>query len=253
MAAEFEEKVALVTGGSSGIGLAAAEAFARHGARTVIADVQADAGEKVAERIRSEGGQASFVTADVSDAGAVEAMVQHALDAYGGLDFAFNNAGVEGDMANTIDCTEQNWDRTLAINLKSVWLCMKSEIPAMLQRDGGAIVNCASVAGLVGFRDLPAYCASKGGIVELTRATSLEYADAGIRVNSVCPGVIQTPMIDRLVAGNPEAEAQFKSLEPIGRLGRPEEIAESALWLCSAGASFVTGHALVADGGYVAQ
>jgi NAD(P)-dependent dehydrogenase (short-subunit alcohol dehydrogenase family) len=253
MSGEFEGKAVLVTGASSGIGRATAEAFAREGARVVVADVLDDAGRETVERIEAAGGTATFVSADVSNAADVENMVRHARSAYGRLDCAFNNAGVEGDMANTVDCTEENWDRTLAINLKGVWLCMKYEIPVMLEHGGGAIVNCASVAGLVGFRNLPAYSASKGGVVELTRTTALEYSDQGIRVDAVCPGVIRTPMIDRIVHGDAEAESEFTALEPIGRMGEPEEIADAVLWLCSGRASFVTGHALVADGGLVAQ
>lgn len=253
MTRAFEDKVALVTGASSGIGRATAEAFAREGARVVAADVDVAGGEQTVTRIHDAGGTATFVRCDVSSSGEVENMVRHARSSYGRLDCAFNNAGIEGDLANTVDCTEENWDRTIAVNLRGVWLCMKHEIPVMLEHGGGAIVNCASVAGLVGFRDLPAYCASKGGVVELTRATALEYAAAGIRVDAICPGVIRTPMVDRVIGGNAEVEAQYTALEPIGRLGTPEEIADAVLWLSSDGASFVTGHALVADGGLVAQ
>ena len=253
MPGQFEGKVALVTGAGSGIGRATAEAFAREGAATVVSDVSADATHETVERIRFAGGNASALIADVASAYEVDTLIRHALDVWGRLDCAFNNAGIEGDMADTVACTEANWDRTLSVNLKGVWLCMKYEIPAMLRHGGGAIVNCASVAGLVGFRNLPAYCASKGGIIELTRATALEYADAGIRVDAVCPGVIRTPMVERILAGDPEVEAQFTALEPMGRMGRPEEIADTVLWLCSDRASFVTGHALVADGGLVAQ
>jgi len=253
MSGAFEGKVALVTGASSGIGKATAEAFAREGARVVVSDVEVTAGRELVAAIEATGGTATFVECDVSSAAEVENMVSHVRSAYGRLDCAFNNAGIEGDMANTVDCSEENWDRTLAVNLKGVWLCMKHEIPVMLEDAGGAIVNCASVAGLVGFRNLPAYCASKGGIVELTRATALEYADQGIRVDAICPGVIRTPMVERVTAGDPEIEAEFTALEPLGRMGTPEEIADAVLWLCSDGASFVTGHALVADGGLVAQ
>lgn len=219
----------------------------------MVADVQVEAGRDVVAAIEANGGTSTFVACDVSSADDVENMVRHARSAYGRIDCAFNNAGIEGDMANTVECTEENWDRTLAINLKGAWLCMKYEIPVMLEHGGGAIVNCASVAGLVGFRNLPAYCASKGGIVELTRATALEYADQGIRVDAICPGVIRTPMVERVTAGDPELEAEFTALEPLGRMGTPQEIADAVLWLCSDGASFVTGHALVADGGLVAQ
>ena len=249
----FDGKVALVTGAASGIGRAAAEAFARAGARTVVSDVDEAGGNETVELIQAAGGTATFVRCDVSSAADVENMVRHARSAYGRLDCAFNNAGIEGDLANTVDCTEENWERTLDINLKGVWLCMKYEIPVMLEHGGGSIVNCASVAGLVGFRNLPAYCASKGGVVELTRATALEYSDAGIRVNAICPGVIRTPMVERVVAGNPEVEAQYTALEPIGRMGEPDEIADAAVWLCSDQSSFIIGHPLAADGGLVAQ
>jgi len=253
VAGQFEGKVALVTGASSGIGRATALAFAAEGARTVVADVAVERSNETVEQIKAAGGEAMFIEADVSKQPDVKAMIERTLAAYGRLDCAFNNAGIEGDMANTVDCTEDNWDRTVDVNLKGVWLCMKYEIPVMLEQGGGAIVNCASVAGLVGFRNLPAYSASKGGVVELTKTTALEYADAGIRVDAVCPGVIRTPMVERVVAGHPDVEAQFTALEPVGRMGTPEEIASSVLWLCSPGASFVTGHALVADGGLVAQ
>jgi NAD(P)-dependent dehydrogenase (short-subunit alcohol dehydrogenase family) len=250
---DFSDKVALVTGASSGIGRATAIAFARAGAAVAVSDVDAEGGEETVRTITADRGDAIFVPADVAKATEVERLVERVVDAYGRLDFAFNNAGIEGEMASTVDCSEPNWDRVLAVNLKGVWLCMKSEIPVMQASGGGVIVNCASVAGLVGFRNLPAYCASKGGIVELTRATALEFADDGIRVDAVCPGVIRTPMVERVIGGDPELEAQFTALEPVGRMGEPEEIAASVLWLCSDGASFVTGHALVADGGLVAQ
>jgi NAD(P)-dependent dehydrogenase (short-subunit alcohol dehydrogenase family) len=250
---EFEGKVSLVTGAASGIGCATAIAFARKGAKVVVSDVDRSGGEATAREIEKRGGEAIFVAADVSDAADVEAMVARTVKRFGRLDYAFNNAGIEGEMASTVDCSEENWDRVLGVNLKGVWLCMRQEIPVMLDDGGGVIVNCASVAGLVGFRNLPAYCASKGGIVELTRATALEYANAGIRVNAVCPGVIRTPMVERVVAGSTEIEEQYTALQPIGRMGEPDEIAESVLWLCSGGASFVIGHPLVADGGLVAQ
>jgi len=248
----FVGKVALVTGAGSGIGRAAALAFAREGARVVVADVTVDGGQETVRAIGEPGGEALFVRADVSVAQDVSAMVERVLTTYGRLDCAFNNAGIEGEMATTVECSEENWDRTIAINLKGVWLCMKHEIPHMLEQGGGAIVNCASIAGLVGFPNMPAYTASKGGIVQLTRTAALEYAQSGIRVNALCPGVIHTPMVDRITNSDPDTEAQFTAMEPIGRMGTPEEMAEAAVWLCSDAASFITGHPLVADGGMVA-
>jgi NAD(P)-dependent dehydrogenase (short-subunit alcohol dehydrogenase family) len=248
----FVGKVALVTGAGSGIGRAAALAFAREGARVVVADVTVDGGQETVRAIGEQGGEALFVRADVSVAQDVGAMVERVLTTYGRLDCAFNNAGIEGEMATTAECSEENWDRTIAINLKGVWLCMKHEIPHMLEQGGGAIVNCASIAGLVGFPNMPAYTASKGGIVQLTRTAALEYAQSGIRVNALCPGVIHTSMVDRITNSDPDTEAQFTAMEPIGRMGTPEEMAEAAVWLCSDAASFITGHPLVADGGMVA-
>ncbi len=249
----LENKVALVTGGGSGIGRACALAFAREGAKVVVADVQVRGGEETVQMIKEAGGDSIFVKTDVSKIADVEALVKTAIDTYGRLDCAINNAGIEGIIARTADYTEENWDRVIGINLKGVWLCMKYEIPEILKQGGGAIVNMASVAALVGFQEMPAYCASKGGIMQLTKVAALEYAKAGIRVNAVCPGVIRTPMVDRVTGGSPEAEEQFTAMEPVGRLGTPEEIAESAVWLCSDAASFVTGHPMVVDGGLIAQ
>lgn len=245
----FEGKVALVTGGSSGIGRATCVALARQRARVVVADVSEQAGLATALGIERDGGEAFFVRCDVSNAADVGSLLARTIERYGRIDCAFNNAGIEGSMASTVDCSEADFDRTIAINLKSVWLCMRAEILPMLALGRGAIVNCSSVAGLVGFSLLPAYVASKHGVIGLTRAAALEYAARGIRINAVCPGVIRTPMVERVTRGRPEAEADLVAAEPIGRMGRPEEVAEAVLWLCSDASSFVTGHAMVVDGG----
>jgi NAD(P)-dependent dehydrogenase (short-subunit alcohol dehydrogenase family) len=180
-------------------------------------------------------------------------MVQAAVDQYHRLDYACNNAGIEGAMAPTAECTEENWDRVIAINLKGVWLCLRAEIPRIIPQGGGAIVNIASVAGLVGFGGLPAYCASKGGVVQLTRTAALEYATMQVRVNAICPGGIQTPMLERLEACQVDMEARLVQMHPLGRVGTPEEVAEAVVWLCSPAAAFITGVLLPVDGGFVAQ
>jgi len=247
----FEHKVAIITGGSFGIGRATALAFARRGAKVVIADYLENA--ETPEAIRRIGEEVLFVKCDVSDGQQVKAMVEQTIATYGRLDYAFNNAGVEGMSATTPECTEENWDKVLNVNLKGIWLCMKYEIPEMLKLGKGAIVNCASIAGLVGFPGLPAYTASKHGIIGLTKTSALEHAKRGVRVNAVCPGVIKTPMIDRFTGNSKEAEKQFENMEPVGRLGDPQEVAEAVIWLCSDAASFVTGHSMAVDGGWIAQ
>lgn len=247
----FENKVAVITGGSFGIGRATALAFAKRGAKVVIADWVED--DETLTLIMASGGTAMFVKCDVSKSQDVKALVEKTIAAYGRLDYAFNNAGIEGTAAKTSDCTEENWDRTIGVNLKGVWLCMKYEIPEMLKTGKAAIVNCASIAGLVGFPNLAAYVATKHGIIGLTKTASLEYAKSGIRVNAVCPGVIKTPMIDRFTGKQKEVEQQFVNMEPIGRLGEPEEVAEAVAWLCSDSASFITGDAIAVDGGWIAQ
>jgi len=249
----LDGKIALVTGGSSGIGRAAALACVREGARVVIADILVEGSEETVQMIEKSGGQAVFFKTDVSRADEVEALIKNAVATYGRLDCAFNNAGIGGGTSVTHKTDEEHWDRMININLKGVWLCMKYEIPQMLEQGGGAIVNTSSVAGLVAFKGTPAYVAAKHGVIGLTKTAALEYAASGIRVNALCPGVIRTPLIDRNIAARPRLADYYKSMHPIGRLGEPEEIAEAAVWLLSDAASFVTGHAMAVDGGLVAQ
>ncbi|UCH34361.1 MAG: SDR family oxidoreductase, partial [Armatimonadota bacterium] len=238
---------------ASGIGRATALAFARDGAKVVVADIAVGGGEETVRMIEANGGEAIFVETDVSQGAAVEAMVGRAMDNYGRLDCAFNNAGTVGEMGSTVECTEENWEHIINTNLKGVWLCMKHEIPQMLEQGGGAIVNMSSVSGIRGLQDFSAYTASKGGILELTRTAALEYSKLGVRINAVCPGTIDTPTVAGVVAQKPELMEEFRALHPIGRIGKPEEVAEAVVWLCSDAASFVTGHALAVDGGYLAR
>lgn len=252
MAELMQNKVALVTGASSGIGRATALAFAREGAKVVVADLNVVGGQETVQLVKAAGGEAVFVETDVAQAASVEAMVQTALDTYGRLDCAHNNAGVEGVLSRTAEQTEQDWEPVIRINLKGVWLCMKYEIPHMVQQGSGAIVNTASGAGLIGVKRMAAYVASKHGVIGLTKTAALEYAKSGIRVNAVCPGVIQTAMVKRVSGRRPDVLEKMIAAEPIGRSGQPEEIAESVVWLCSDAASFVTGHAMAVDGGAVA-
>ena len=255
MAGRVDGQVALVTGGASGIGRATALTFAREGAKLVIADMNAEGGQQTVHMIAENGGEATFVQVDVSKAVEVEAMLSKAVETYGRLDCAHNNAGIGSrPRAPLHECAEETWDRVLAINLKSVWLCMKYEIIQMLKQGSGTIVNTASIMGLVGsWSGTAAYNASKHGVVGLTKTAALEYATAGIRVNAVCPGYIQTPLIEDALTSNPALEAQIVARHPVGRMGKPEEIAEAVVWLCSDAASFVTGHTMTVDGGYVAQ
>ncbi len=251
MPGQFSGKVALVTGGSSGMGQAAALAFAREGASVVVADTDVQGGEETVRRIQDAGSNAIFVLTDVSQATSVEALVATTVVTYGRLDYAFNNAGINEEHGPLTEGTEAEWDRILSINLKGVWLCMKYEIPAMLASGGGAIVNTASVVGLTGGRGFPAYVASKHGIIGLTKAAALDYGKDGIRVNTVCPGTIYTPMYERRVGTDPQTTDRIISEIPLGRLGQPEDVAGAVIWLCSAAASFVTGHSLVVDGGEI--
>ena len=253
MAGLTEGKVALVTGAGSGIGRATALVFAREGAKVVVSDIVVEGGQETVQQIEAAGGEAIFVKADVSQAADVETLITQTVERYGRLDCAFNNAGIEGGMKLTIDCTKEEFDRTIAVNLTGVWLCMKYEIQQMLSQGGGAIVNTASAAGLVGFPSLPDYVASKHGVVGLTKTAALEYAKSGIRVNAVCPGVIQTPMVERGAQLSPGFDELALSMEPVGRFGQPAEVGEAVVWLCSDAASFVTGIPMQVDGGLVAQ
>ena len=249
----LEGKAALVTGGGSGLGRASAIALARAGATVTVADVDEQGGKETVTLVIEEvGGDADFVRADVTQADEVEAMVDKTVARWGRLDCALNNAGTTGVSAPTADNTLEDWNRAIALNLTGVFLCLKYEIPAMLEH-GGAIVNMASGAGLVGFAGLPAYVASKHGVVGLTRAAALEYASQGLRVNAICPGSTRTPMLEGFMGGDEQVERMMTRAVPLGRLGRPEEIADAVVWLCSDAASFVVGHALAVDGGSVIQ
>ena len=250
---DLKGKVALVTGAASGIGRESALAFARAGAKVVVSDVTVDAGEETVRMIQGAGGEAIFVRCDVSKEDDVKNLIAKTIETYGRLDCAHNNAGIEGLAGPCAECTEENWDRTLGINLKGVWWCCKYEIPEMLKVGGGAIVNTSSVAGLVGFPGIPAYTASKHAVAGLTKSIALDYAKQNIRCNAVCPGVIHTPMVDRFSGGTQEGLDAMAATEPVGRLGQPSEIADAVVYLCSDEASFVTGIAMPVDGAYVAQ
>jgi NAD(P)-dependent dehydrogenase (short-subunit alcohol dehydrogenase family) len=250
MAQELKNKVAIITGGTSGIGRDTAVLFAEAGAKIVVAGRREAEGKETLDLVRAAGGEGIFVKTDVSKSADVEHLIKTTVDKFGRLDTAFNNAGIEGNWMAMPDIPEEEWDRVLDINLKGVWLCMKHEIPQMLKNGGGTIVNMSSVAGLMGAPNAAPYCASKHGVIALTRTAALEYASQKIRVNAVCPAVVESPMEHRLF-GAPEAHEYALGMHPIGRFGTPREIAEAVLWLCSEKSSFMTGHYVVLDGGFL--
>ncbi len=246
----FENKAALVTGGASGIGLATVKAFAAEGAAVAIVDLDENKARAVAEDLVASGRQAIAIGCDVADERSVAMMVDQVVSTFGRLDAAYNNAGVQAPAVEIADASGDDFDRVTAINLRGVWNCMKFELRQMRQQERGAIVNCSSLGGLVGLPGRAIYHATKFGVIGLTKSVALEYASKGICINAVCPGVIETPMLATMLAKDPEAIKNILSNQPIGRLGRPEEVASAVLWLCSPAASFVVGHALAVDGGY---
>src|SRR3954466_8758864 len=250
----FEGKVAFVTGGASGIGRAAALAFARQGASVVVADLSDEGNQETARLIEKEGGRALAVRCDVRRGEEVKAALDKTAAVFGRLDAAFNNAGIEPKKpAPTAEYDEEEWSRIIDINLRGMFLCMKHKIPLILKQGGGAIVNTSSGAGIVGIKGSPAYTAAKHGVIGLTRAAALDYAAQNLRINAVCPGYIETPMMDRFTGGTAEGRAKVVAEEPVGRMGKPEEIAAAVVWLCSEAAAFVVGHAMVIDGGQTVQ
>jgi NAD(P)-dependent dehydrogenase (short-subunit alcohol dehydrogenase family) len=246
---DMDGRVAIVTGSGSGIGRAVAQAFVRHGARVIVADINEAAAQETVELCGQD--HARAVAVDVSKESDVAAMVAAAVQEFGRLDYAHNNAGITISGVPTAEVSLEDWQRVIDVDLTGVFLCMKSEIPAMLDSGGGSIVNTASSLGLVGLAQQPAYVAAKHGVVGLSKAAAMEYSARGVRVNAVCPGVIRTPLFEGAAAADPEMLSNIEAAHPIGRVGQPDEIAEAVVWMCSDAASFLTGHPLAVDGGYV--
>lgn len=247
----FDDKVALVTGAASGMGLATARAFALAGAKVVLADINEAAATQAADQLSADGYEAFAVACNVADESQVKAMVERAAAVYGRLDFAFNNAGVQSPVAEVADALGEEFDAVNAVNMRGVWSCMKYELLQMREQGGeAAIVNCSSLGGLVGIAGRAAYHAGKHGVLGMTKSAALEYAARGIRINAICPGIINTPMVSDMLNTQPEAMTELMKLQPIGRLGEAQEIADAVLWLCSSGSRFIIGHALAVDGGY---
>lgn len=249
----LKDKVALVTGAGKGMGLAAARAFAAEGTKVVVADINEALAASVAQELRSQGNEALAVRCDVSVEADVKAMIEQAVAMFGSLDAAFNNAGVQSPAVETADADSDEFDRHIAINLKGVWLCMKYELMQMRTQNSGAIVNNSSIGGIIGLPGRAIYHGAKHGVLGITKSAALEYAKRGITINAVCPGTIDTPMVQAMTAKDPDATAGFLQNQPNGRMGRPEEVASAVVWLCGAGAKYVLGHALVVDGGLTVQ